>query len=113
MNTYGLVFRDAEKGWIMLGEFNEDGVIEEFIEITDAKYNDLPETMFAVVDVQHTNGRLGLLDLHQFEMFREDGAVEYSAKVIGFLFGAPDKGAPIFKDMHKQITEELFSGVQH
>lgn len=113
MNNYGLVYRDAKNEWIMLGEFNADGVIEDFIEIKDAKYDDLPETLFAVVDVQHTNGRVGLLDLHQFEMYREDGTAEACSVVISFLFGAPDRGVPIFKGMHKQIMDELFSGVKH
>ena len=113
MSNYGLVFRDATNGWIMLGEYDENGNMGEFVEITDPKYDDLPETLFAVVDVQHTNGRLGLLDLHQFEMFRPDGSADYVANVISHVLGMPDDGEAMFKMIFEQITEELFSGTAH
>lgn len=112
MNNYGLVFRDATNGWILLGEF-VNGTIDEFVEISDHKYDNLPETMFSVVDIQHENGRLGLMDLHRFEMFNENGAAVAAVNVIRNILGMPDGGKLMFSDIYDQIVEELFSGTKH
>lgn len=112
MSNYGLVYRDEQTGCIMLGEFNADKIIEDFYEIKDPKYGNLPGTMFSVVDVQHEGDRVALLDLNQFEMFQQDGTADPAAMVISLLFGMEDRGAALFERMFDDITEDMFSGTK-
>jgi len=113
MSNYGLVFRDAENGWTMLGEYDESGNIGTFVEIANSHLDDLGETVFAVVDVTHENGRVGLLKLHEFEMFRDEGTADYAINVVRNLLAAEDGGQGMFKMIFDEIVTELFSGTEH
>ena len=105
---YGLVYRDAAKGWIMLGRFNDEHTITEFVQILDAKYNDFPETLFSVVDIEENAlGRLRLMDISSFELSPSDDAPPAkAADVVGNLFGAEDEGREVFSSMYDNIIAE-------
>ena len=113
MSNYGLVFRDDENNRVLLGEFNPDGTIDEFFAIVDNKYDNLQPTVFCVVDVQREDNKVGLMDLHQFEMFRADGSADLAVTVIRSILGMQDGGQAMFRNVFEQITEELFEGTKH
>jgi len=110
MSNYGLVFQDRENNRLMLCEFVEEGTDTELYAIQDTKYDALPDTMFAVVDIQRRGNGVDLMDLHQFEMFRPDGSADQAMLVIRSILGMEDGGKTMFKAIFDQIVEELFSG---
>jgi len=105
---YGLVYRDADKGWIMFGCFNDERTIPQFVQIMDGKYDEFPETMFSVVDVEENRmGRLHLMDISSFELSMSDNTPPAKAvDVVANLFGAEDEGREVFSSMYENILSE-------